>query len=149
MRIAKFLIEKPSTQIGALTVAQWVGTEGRASTSTYAARLAQGGWGGSVEIAIFAHLVGVTVAVYKPDVVIGEAKLVARFGQADPPSVHLLHVADEHYDVMLQDGTRGGGDVVEPHGKRYRRVISAQAWEAKAAVRSGTISSTEQCFREG
>lgn len=101
--IAGFVKEHPRLRIAGDTLEEWVRWDTRMSCTTYARRMAVGGWGGGIEMAAFARLKRVNVHVYEP----GKAGHFQRISCFNFPrdakkkkTIHVLYQGRMHYDAL-------------------------------------------------
>ena len=66
LEIENYIAGHPDETIGGTTISDWVLWDSQVNVATYAARMRYGnGWGGAVEIAVCARLMGVVIQVFE------------------------------------------------------------------------------------
>jgi len=103
-KVARFIAERPDTEITGTPLRSWIEWDSRMSVNSYAARLAEGNcWGGAIEIAACAHIFAVDFAVYEEEWNGSGFRRISDFiTDAVKPygAVMLLYSGRAHYDAM-------------------------------------------------
>lgn len=125
-KVARFITERPDTEITGTPLRCWIEWDSRMSVSSYAARLAEGNcWGGAIEIAACAQIFAVDFAVYEEEWNGGGYRRISDFiTDAVKPygAVLLLYSGRAHYDAMQYLGGAAGPAI--SHGSGHGNNVS-------------------------
>jgi len=104
--IAQFVSQHPQLKIAGDTLEDWVRWDARVSYKAYARRMAIGGWGGGIEMAVCARLKQVNVHVYETQKQ-GQFQRISCFNFPKEPkkkrTIHVLYQGRMHYDALVVD----------------------------------------------
>lgn len=116
-RIARFMEQRPDFEITNTPLSSWVDWDSRTTVSSYASRLATGNaWGGAIEMAAFAQIFGLDVAVYEHDTHRDRYRRISDFltDKRPPGAVMVLYLGRSHYDALVRCDAR------EERGRHHR-----------------------------
>lgn len=100
-QLADFIARNPRVEISGDTLEEWVRWDANTSCQAYAKRMAVGGWGGGVEMAVCAFIKMVNVHVYER-LRNGTFKRISCFDHPKPrQTVHVLYQGGVHYDALI------------------------------------------------
>lgn len=100
--LAQFIRRNPKLEVSGDTLEEWVRWDARTSVEQYTSRMAQGGWGGGIEMAACALLKKVNVHVYESRGGRGYER-ISCFEPAEGArgTVHVLYQGGVHYDALV------------------------------------------------
>lgn len=100
--LATFIRQNPKREVSGDTFEEWVRWDARTSVEQYTSRMAQGGWGGGIEMAAFALLKKVNVHVYESRGGRGYERISCfEPDEGARKTVHVLYQGGVHYDALL------------------------------------------------
>eukprot|EP00927_Polykrikos_kofoidii_P041801 TRINITY_DN35652_c0_g1_i3.p1 TRINITY_DN35652_c0_g1~~TRINITY_DN35652_c0_g1_i3.p1 ORF type:complete len:215 (+),score=16.96 TRINITY_DN35652_c0_g1_i3:64-708(+) len=97
--LAQFIAENPALEIAGDTLQEWVRWDAGASIGSYANRMASGGWGGGIEMAVCSHLKGVNVHVYEEQRA-GFKRISCFNVPRARKTIHVLYRGRNHFDAL-------------------------------------------------
>ena len=143
--IAKYMAEHPTVLVSGITLGQWVQEESGAPVASYAARMSRRGWGGELEMVVFAVMRRCTVKVFRR-AELGEegtgaledgSALVenAQYGRehADGRVLSVLFEGGVHYNALTWDTVTSEGQA--EGGKQVQGSAGAEATKLQEARR--------------
>jgi len=100
--LANFIETNPGVEIAGDTIEEWVRWDADTSVTTYARRMAVGGWGGGIEMAACSLLKKVNVHVYERRW-FGGFRRISCFDcpEVTERSIHVLYQGGMHYDALV------------------------------------------------
>eukprot|EP00930_Biecheleria_cincta_P036109 TRINITY_DN24786_c0_g1_i2.p1 TRINITY_DN24786_c0_g1~~TRINITY_DN24786_c0_g1_i2.p1 ORF type:complete len:519 (+),score=82.58 TRINITY_DN24786_c0_g1_i2:30-1586(+) len=100
--LALFIRRNPKLEVSGDTFEEWVRWDARTSVEQYTSRMAQGGWGGGIEMAAFALLKKVNVHVYESRGGRGYERISCfEPNEGARRTVHVLYQGGVHYDALV------------------------------------------------
>lgn len=93
----------PGLKIAGDTLEEWVRWDTNSSIPAYTRRMAAGGWGGGIEMAVCSCLLKVNVHVYERRGRRGAFERISCFDSPKPTNrtVHVLYQGGVHYDALV------------------------------------------------
>lgn len=100
--LSQFLMKNPRVEISGDTLEEWVRWDAKTTVTTYARRMATGGWGGGIEMAVCSILKKVNVHVYERRKG-GTFERISCFDSPDSTkqTIHVLYQGGVHYDALV------------------------------------------------
>ena len=136
VQIARYIRDHEETRIGGVTIGEWVTVEIDTQCQHYAAAMEKKGWGGAIELAVFASAWDARVQTFKAvKNEFGETLYAstAGFGNArSAMQINLLFVGDNHYDILR---FRKRGWTHNGHGRWMREPTAADQREAQHSTK--------------
>ena len=101
-QIANFIRQNPDLDIADSPLRDWIKWESNTSVSTYASRMAVGGWGGGIEMAACSRLISCNIHVYEKGGYFSSGfKRISCFDMPGATkTVHILYGGRVHYDAL-------------------------------------------------
>ena len=104
-RLAKHIRDNASTYYGVAPLCQWVAMERGMGCKEYADEIEKSGWGGAIELAVFAKAWHARIQTYTAATSSGGGTVfrpMAAFGEVGcSPRIRLLFGGGNHYDVIV------------------------------------------------
>ena len=97
------ILANPQMELAGSSIEEWVRRDASMDVHEYANRMALGAWGGGLELAVCAAVLGMAVRVFSPVAGSVKVRLVAVFGMEDPMgerTVAVLYVGGAHFDAV-------------------------------------------------
>lgn len=103
--LARFVKDSPHVKIAGDTLEEWVRWDNRTGCTAYARKMANGAWGGGIEMAACARLKRVNVHVYeRGDLPAGNFRRISCFNYPKAKrTIHVLYQGRMHYDALLNE----------------------------------------------
>lgn len=100
--LSMYISEHPRTKIAGDFIEEWVQWDARTNVRSYARRMASGGWGGGIEMAVCSLIKKVNVHVYERR----RCGTFERISCFDSPvrttkTIHVLYQGGVHYDALI------------------------------------------------
>lgn len=108
LEISKYILDHPDMLVAGTPLDNWVKHDSGEGTSAYATRMANGLWGGGIEMEVLTRLKDVNVHVFEKCK--GGFQRISCFdapGAAEKHTVNVLYQGRNHYDSLTLIGTAG------------------------------------------
>lgn len=99
--LQRFIQQNPQLEVAGDTLEEWVRWDARTSVSNYTRRMAQGGWGGGIEMAACCLSQRVNVHVYERRRHGFERISCFNCPQKAKQTIHVLYQGGVHYDALV------------------------------------------------